>query len=67
MEIDVDELRSYLLELCGAAAFVGMDVALVDVADVEHAGGEELLAIALRLGVNPAEFEKRCFGGFNVG
>ena len=61
MEIDVEALRSYLLDLCGTAAFTGMGAALVDVADVEHAGGEELLAIALRLGVDPTEFEIRWF------
>ena len=59
MEIDVDALRSYLLDLCGAAAFADMGAALVDVADVECADGEELLGIALRIGVDPAEFEAR--------
>ena len=59
MGIDVEALRSYLLELCGAAAFAGMGAALVDVVDVERADGEELLGIALRLGVDPAEFEAR--------
>ena len=57
MEIDVEALRSYLLELCGTAAFAGYGAALVDVAEVENASGEELLDIALRLGVDPAEFE----------
>lgn len=59
MEIDVDALRSYLLDLCGTATFAGLGAALVDVADVERACGEELLGIALRLGVDPAEFETR--------
>lgn len=57
MEIDVEALRSYLIDLCGTAAFTGMSAALVDVADVESASGSELLAIALRLGVDPASFE----------
>ena len=57
MEIDVEELRSYLLDLCGTALFAGYGAALVDVSEVESASGEELLAIALRLGVDPAEFE----------
>jgi hypothetical protein len=34
-----------------------MGTALMDVVDVERAGGEKLLAIALRLGVDPASFE----------
>lgn len=59
MTIDVDTLRSYLLDLCGTAAFAGLGAALVDVADVERASGEELLKIALWLGVDPAEFEVR--------
>ena len=57
MEIDFETLRSSLHDLCGTAAFVGYGAALVDVAEVESASGEELLAIALRLGVDPAEFE----------
>ena len=57
MTIDVDALRSYLLDLCGTAAFAGFEAALVDVVEVERAGGEELLEIALRLGVDPTEFE----------
>ena len=59
MEIDVEELRSYLLDLCGTALFAGFGVALVDVAEVEHADGKKLLEIALQLGVDPAEFEVR--------
>lgn len=57
MTVDVDALREYLLDLCGTAVFAGLDVVLVDVAVVENASGEELLAIALRLGINPADFE----------
>ena len=59
MTVDVEALRSYLLDLCGTAAFAGLGAALVDVVDVERASGEELLKIALRLGVDPAEFEVR--------
>ncbi len=59
MEIDIEALRSYLLDLCGTAAFADMAAALVDVTEVEHASGEELLTIALRLGVDPTEFEAK--------
>ena len=59
MKIDVEALRSYLLELCGSAAFTGFGAALADAAEVEFVDGEELLAIALRLGVDLVEFEAR--------
>ena len=59
MTVDVEALRSYLLDLCGTAAFAGFGAAVVDVVDVERASGEELLEIALRLGVDPSEFEVR--------
>ncbi len=59
MTVDVNALREYLLDLCGTAAFARFDAALVDVAVVEDASGEELLAIALRLGINPTDFEVR--------
>ena len=57
MEIDIDDLRSYLLDLCGTAMTAGFVPALMDVAEGENANGEELLGIALRLGVDPTEFE----------
>ena len=59
MTIDIEALRSYLLDLCGTAACTDFQAALVDVVDVECASGEELLEIALRLGVDPAGFETR--------
>lgn len=59
MKIDVDALRMYLLDLCGTAAFAGLGAALVDVAEVERADGEDLLSIALRFGVDPTDFEAR--------
>lgn len=59
MTVDVDALREYLLDLCGTAAFEGFSTALLDVTEIEHAKGEELLRIALRLGVDPSEFEAR--------
>ena len=57
MEIDFETPRSYLHDLCGTAAFAGYGAALVDVAEVKSASGEELLATALRFGVDPTEFE----------
>ena len=55
--IDVDALRSYLLDYCGSAMMGGFPGALVDVADVERASGEELCRIAERLGVDLRRFE----------
>lgn len=57
MTVDVDALRSYLLDLCGTATFAGLGAAMVDVAELESASGQELLDMALRLGIDPAEFE----------
>lgn len=54
--VDVDALRSYLLDYCGTAMFSGFPAALMDVADVDGASPEELIAIAERLGVDPAQF-----------
>lgn len=59
MIVDVEALRSYLLDLCGTAVFAGLGAAMVDVAEVERADGEELLEIALRLEVDPTGFEMR--------
>lgn len=59
VEIDVEELRSYLLELCGTAMAAGLGLALMHVVEVENASGEELVKIALQLGVDPARFEVR--------
>ena len=59
MRIDVEALKSYLLDLCGTATFSGISAALLDVAQIERADGSELLGIALRLGVDPAAFEVR--------
>ncbi len=59
MTVDVDALRDYLLDLCGTAMASGLGAAVQDVAEVEYADGEELLRIALRLGVDLSEFEAR--------
>lgn len=56
MIVDVDALRSYLLDLCGTAMNSGLGAALIDVAEVESASEQEVLSIALRLGVDPAGF-----------
>lgn len=56
VDIDVDALRVYLLDYCGTAMFSGFPVAVLDVADIERASGEELCRIAERLGVDLRRF-----------
>lgn len=56
VDIDIDALRAYLLDYCGTAMFPGFPVAVLDVADIERASGEELCRIAERLGVDLRRF-----------
>ena len=56
VDIDIDALRAYLLDYCGTAMFSGFSVAVLDVADIERASGEELCRIAERLGVDLRRF-----------
>ncbi|MBP3883642.1 MAG: hypothetical protein J6D54_01715 [Olsenella sp.] len=58
MGIDIEELRSYLIDLCGTAVFAGMGAAQVDVVEIEDADGEDLCAIAKKLGVDIATFAR---------
>lgn len=55
-QIDIDALRAYLLDYCGAAAFSGFPAALLDVADIECMSGEELCRKAEELGVDLRRF-----------
>ena len=54
--IDVDALRDYMLDYCGTAAFGGFPAALLDVADVERASGEELCRKAEEMGIDLRRF-----------
>lgn len=54
--IDVDELRAYLLDYCGTAMFNGFPAALLDVADISSADGEDLCRKAEQLGVDLRRF-----------
>ena len=56
VEIDVEAPRAYLLDYCGTAAFGGFPAAILDVVDVERAGGQELCRMAERLGVDLRRF-----------
>ncbi len=56
VNIDIDALRAYLLDYCGTAMFAGFPAAVLDVADVECASGEELCRMAERLGIDLRKF-----------
>lgn len=51
--IDVDDLRDYLLDYCGTAAFRVSRGACRRRPEIERASGLELCGIAQRLGVDP--------------
>ena len=57
MEIDVDELRDYMVDYCGSAAFSGFPAAILDVVDIERMDGYELCEKAEALGINLEKFE----------
>lgn len=57
MEIDVDELRDYMIDYCGCAAFSGSPAAILDVVDIERMDGYELCEKAEDLGINLRKFE----------
>ena len=56
MTIDVDKLRSYLMDYYGTAAFSGMPMALVDLSKAQSCSAEELVQIACKEGVDLAQF-----------
>lgn len=55
-EIDTDELRDYLEDYCGTAAFSGFLAALLDVADIDGMDGYELCEKAEDLGIDLERF-----------
>lgn len=55
-KIDTDELRYYLEDYCGTAAFSGFPAALLDVADIEDMDGYELCEKAENLGIDLGRF-----------
>lgn len=54
--IDVDELREYLRDYCGTAAFGGFPAALLDLGEIESLSGQELCRKAEQLGIDLREF-----------
>ena len=57
--IDVDELRNYMKNYCGTAAFSGFPAAILDVIDVERMNARELCEKAESMGVDLRRFEIR--------
>ena len=55
-KIDTDELRDYLEDYCGTAAFSGFPAALLDVANIEDMDGYELCEKAENLGIDLGRF-----------
>lgn len=55
-KIDTDELRDYLEDYCGTAAFSGFPAALLDVADIEDMDGYELCEKSEDLGIDLERF-----------
>ena len=56
MEIDVDELRDYMVDYCGTAAFSDSPAAVLDVVDIERMDGYELCEKAEDLGIDLERF-----------
>lgn len=56
IEIDVDQLRAYLIDYCGTAAYGGFPAAMLDVMDLERMSGYELCQAAERLGIDLQRF-----------
>ena len=54
--INVDYLREYLRDCCGAAAFNGFPAALLDFGEIEALSGQELCQMAEQLGVGLRKF-----------
>lgn len=54
--IDVDELRDFMLDYCGSAMAPGFPAAILDIVDIERAGGEELCQMAEKAGVDLRRF-----------
>ena len=57
--IDVDELRNYMKNYCGTAAFSGFPAAILDVIDVGRMNARELCEKAESMGVDLRRFEIR--------
>ncbi len=57
MTIDIDELRSDLIDYFGTAMSSGMPVAIIDLSKVENASPEELVKIAIANGFDISKYQ----------
>jgi hypothetical protein len=55
--IDVEALRQYLVDYCGAAMFNGFEAAVIVLAEIESMNGLELCKKAVSLGVDLKKFQ----------
>lgn len=55
-QIDVDNLRAHLIDVCGTAMFNGLPAALLEIDDIERMPGEELCREAEALGIDLRRF-----------
>lgn len=58
MQIDIEKLRSDLIDYYGTAAFSVAPVAMMDVFEVEDASPEELIKMAKQAGFNLRKYEE---------
>ncbi len=56
IEINVDQLRRYLMDYYGTAAFSGLPMAMVDLSRVQTGSPEEVVRIALKENVDLSRF-----------
>lgn len=57
IEIDIDKLRSDLVDYFGTAMFNASPLAVIDLSKVENASEEELIQIALKKGFDLTEYQ----------
>ena len=59
MNIDVERLRSDLIDYLGTAFYAGFGPAVIEISEVENATLEQLIGIALRYGFNIEDYKIR--------
>ena len=57
MNIDIRKLRNYLIDYYGTAMSNGFPMAIVNLAKIENASGDELIEIADSLGIDLEDFQ----------
>ena len=56
IRVDIDKLRDYMMDDCGAAAFSGFPTAIMDAWEYEQMDGRSLCEQAERLGIDLRRF-----------